>query len=161
AMNEWKVGVLQQVAEQVVALEQRLIGFRHDDSAAGQQPPLLREARQALAQEAQANLAICKQAIESYLSSRERLHLANLAEVLDSVRGAALFLERSELIELIERVLQFITLLPARDGENLLAEVEALADILVILEFLFGTPVDQPLDAALLQLARVTAMTLS
>ena len=152
---------LKQVAEQVVALEQRLIGFRHDDSAAGQQPPLLREARQALAQEAQANLAICKQAIESYLSSRERLHLANLAEVLDSVRGAALFLERSELIELIERVLQFITLLPAHDGKNLLAEVEALADTLIILEFLFGTPVDQPLDAALFQLARVTAMTLS
>lgn len=152
---------LKRVAEQVVALEQRLIGFRHDDSAGDQQPPLLREARQALAQEAQANLAICKQAIESYLSSRESLHLANLTEVLDSVRGAALFLERSELIELIERVLQFITLLPAHDGKNLLAEVEALADTLIILEFLFGTPVDQPLDAALLQLARVTAMTLS
>lgn len=148
------------IAERVVAFEQRLIEFRHGDTGADQPLPLLREARQTLAQESRANLAICKQAIENYLSSRESLHLANLAEVLDSVRGAALFLERSELIELIERVLHFIALLPTHDGPNVPAEVEALADILVILEFLLGTPVDQPLDAALLQLARVTAATL-
>lgn len=153
---------LKLIAEWLVALEERLLGFRHDDASnpLDQQPPLLREAKQRLGQESLASLAICKQAIESYLDSAESLHLANLAKVLDSVRGALIFLDRSELIEVIEQSLHFITALPSHDKKNPPAQIEQLADTLIILEFLLATPAGQPLDPALLQLAKVTAATL-
>lgn len=153
---------LKLIAERLVALEVRLLGFNHGDAGnpLDQQPPLLREAKQRLGQESRASLAICKQAIESYLNSAESLHLANLVEVLDSVRGALIFLDRSELIEVIEQSLRFITALPSHDQKSPPAQIEQLADTLIILEFLLATPAGQPLDTALLQLAKVTAATL-
>ncbi|MEH6388322.1 ferrous iron transporter B [Pseudomonas profundi] len=146
-LDTWRMGdnaLLEEVADAVLQAEtavDRLDGDGETDSAAGSEetdePLALKEARIVLIEESQAGLALAKRAVTAYMESgHDVMHLMNVPDSLETVRGGLIFLGMSRAANVIRLAGCFIK-------ENMLdrkllphpQQLEVLADALTGIEF--------------------------
>ncbi|GAA6133336.1 type IV pilus/biofilm regulator FimL [Oceaniserpentilla sp. 4NH20-0058] len=98
------------------------------------------EARIVLYDEINTGLSVSKRAIASYVDNKDKLHLANIAQALSGVKGALIFLNEEQAVQVIWAAIRFLnekvlnTDHPA--GE---AKLEVLADVLTSIEYYIET----------------------
>ncbi|WP_150304008.1 ferrous iron transporter B [Pseudomonas saliphila] len=146
-LETWRLGdtgVLEKIADAVLQAEtavDRLDGDGEPDAAAGtdeaDEPLALKEARIVLIEESQAGLALAKRAVTAYMESgNDVMHLMNVPDSLETVRGGLIFLGMSRAANVIRLAACFIK-------ENMLdrkllphpQQLEVLADALTGIEF--------------------------
>ncbi len=98
------------------------------------------EARIILFDEIESGLALAKRAIASFADSNDKLHLANVKQSLDGLRGALIFLDQPQACGVIEGSIKYLekrvlsSELPVDE-----AKLEALADALASVEYYIET----------------------
>lgn len=98
------------------------------------------EARIVLFDEINTGLSVSKRAIGSYVDNNDKLHLANIAQALSGVKGALIFLNEAQAVQIIELAIRFLnekvlnTDHPADE-----AKLEVLADVLTSIEYYIET----------------------
>lgn len=145
-LETWRLGdtsVLEQIADAVLQAEtavDRLEGQGEGegvDADAPDEPLALKEARIVLIEESQAGLALAKRSVTAYMESgNDVMHLMNVPDSLETVRGGLIFLGMSRAANVIHLAARFIK-------ENMLdrkllpqpQQLEVLADALTGIEF--------------------------
>ncbi len=116
----------------------------------------LAEARIVVVDESHAGLALAKRAISSYIeSSGDKLHLANVAQVLDSVRGAMAMIEQERAAHIVGNCLACIND-ELYENEQMPTEkvLETLADAISSVEyFIESMQYSNSQNVSLLQIA--------
>ena len=145
-LETWRMGdtsVLEEVADAVLQAETTVDRLDCDgdaDSTTGaelEEPIALKEARIVLIEESQAGLALAKRAVTAYMESgNDVMHLMNVPDSLETVRGGLIFLGMSRAANVIRLAACFIR-------DNMLdrkvlphpQQLEVLADALTGIEF--------------------------
>lgn len=98
------------------------------------------EARIILFDEINSGLSVSKRAIASYVETSEKLHLANISQALNGVKGALIFLNEDQCVQIIKMAIRFLNekVLP-NDGAADEARLEVLADVLTSIEYYIET----------------------
>ena len=118
--------------------------------------PHLSEAIIVVIEESIAGLALTKRSITSYVESKgDKLHLANLSQVLDTIRGAMLVIGNIKVANIIANCMSCITI-DLFENETMPDDkvLETLADALTSLEYYIESmSVSQNVNDALLKLS--------
>lgn len=94
------------------------------------------EARIILFDEVATGLSLAKRAISSYAETGDKLHLANVKQTLNGVRGALIFLKELRACAVVTAALKFInSQMMAADSLVAEAKIEILADVLTGVEY--------------------------
>lgn len=94
------------------------------------------EARIILFDEVATGLSVAKRAISSYAETGDKLHLANVKQTLNGVRGALVFLKEERACAVITGALRFINAqMMASDSLVSESKIEILADVLTGVEY--------------------------
>lgn len=94
------------------------------------------EARIILFDEVATGLSLAKRAISSYAETGDKLHLANVKQTLNGVRGALIFLKEPRACAVVTAALKFInSQMMAADSPVAEAKIEILADVLTGVEY--------------------------
>ena len=135
------------VADAVLSIEQAIKLFEETgvqpvistdkDEQNGHESPFLYEAIVVVVEEALAALLLAKRSITSYVESKgDKLHLESIGQVMDSVRGAMLMIEKPRVAEIIVNCIDCINV-ELFENESLPEEriLETLADAMTSLEY--------------------------
>lgn len=98
------------------------------------------EARIVLFDEINTGLSVSKRAIASYVDTHEKLHLANISQALNGVKGALIFLNEAQSVNVVNAAIRFLNeqVLNSEQpaGES---KLEILADVLTSIEYYIET----------------------
>lgn len=157
---------LVEVADAILSIEQAIKyfedkGHEPDQPLSGlgsqmRENTFLTEARIIIISESQAGLALAKRAITSFIDSGgDKLHLANIAQVMDGVRGAMLMIEQDKAAALVMSCLDCInTELYESEQAPTSKVLETLADAISSVEYYIESmQYSNAQNAALLKLA--------
>ncbi len=146
-LGSWQPGdnqVLEHIADAVLHAELLVTRMESDGETlstleADQQhtPVELKEAHIVLVEESQAGLALARRAMTAYVESdHDRMHLMNVPDTLETVRGGLIFLGMTRAAEIIRTATRFIreTMLE-RQKAPVESQLEVLADALTSIEF--------------------------
>jgi hypothetical protein len=146
-LSRWQPGenqTLEQIADAVLHAELLVTGMESAGDMIGslgedqQSAPIeLKEAHIVLVEESQAGLALARRAMTAYVESdHDCMHLMNVPETLETVRGGLIFLGMTRAAEIIRTATRFIreTLLE-RQKAPAESQLEVLADALTSIEF--------------------------
>lgn len=147
ALDEWQSGdskVLEQVADVILEADLLVTRMANEDLSIGSlsaeqadAPVELKEAHIVLVEESQAGLALARRALVAYVESdSDRMHLLNVPDTLESVRGGLIFLGMERAAQIISKASRFIreTMLEGTIATDA-HELDVLADALTSVEF--------------------------
>jgi len=135
------------VADAVLSIEQAIKLFEetgihpelnlNTDEQEGSESPFMFEAVIVVVEESLAGLVLAKRSITSYIESKgDKMHLESIGQIMDSIRGAMLMIERPRVAEIIVNCIDCINS-ELFENESLPEEriLETLADALTSLEY--------------------------
>jgi len=135
------------LADGIIRIEQEMRGMTQSglDHSSLVDPVSLAEARIAVLSESMTAMTLIKRAIGSYVdSSGDPLHVKNIGKSLHDVAGSLIFLERSEVAELLYELEIFVArkMLEAdsKPGEQ---QLEAFADAITAIEYFLDSMIGQ------------------
>ena len=146
-LQGWQVGdtsTLERIADAVLHAELLVTRMESEGEVVGSlgsdqqsSPVELKEAHIVLVEESQAGLALARRAMTAYVESdHDRMHLMNVPDTLETVRGGLIFLGMTRAAEIIRSATRFIgEALLERQNPPLEAQLEVLADALTSIEF--------------------------
>ena len=146
-LQGWQVGdtsTLERIADAVLHAELLVTRMGNEGEVVGSlgsdqqsSPVELKEAHIVLVEESQAGLALARRAMTAYVESdHDRMHLMNVPDTLETVRGGLIFLGMTRAAEIIRSATRFIgEALLERQNPPLEAQLEVLADALTSIEF--------------------------
>jgi hypothetical protein len=134
------------VADAVLGIEQAIKRFEETGIQSevefsrlheGLEPPCIIEAVNVVITESKAGLTLAKRSISSYVESRgDKLNLANISQVMDTIRGAMLMIEQPRVASIITKSMACINVeLLENDSMSEDRILETLADALTSLEY--------------------------
>ena len=98
------------------------------------------EARIILFDEINTGLSVSKRAIGSFVDSKDKLHLANIAQALSGVKGALIFLNEQQAVQVIDASIRFVNeKVLGSDLQYSESKLEVLADVLTSIEYYIET----------------------
>jgi len=152
------------VADAVLNIEQAIKRFEETGIRAevdislddNEESPFMSEAILVVIEEAKAGLALAKRAITSYVESKgDKLHIANIAQVMDCIRGAMILVERPRVANIVVNCMDCINT-ELFENESMPEDriLETLADALTSLEyFIESMNLKETVNDALLKLS--------
>lgn len=134
---------VERLADGILRVEQDVSGIVQSKHLADNEnvdPVTLKEANIAIISEAVTALVMVKRAVAAYVDSGDKLHIKNVGKSLRDVSGAALFLEKKQLREMLMSLDDFIErhVLEASVSPSL-EDMDAFADAITAVEYYLDT----------------------
>lgn len=131
------------LADEIIRIEQDVHAITQSNRLTDERlidPVTLKESNIAVISESITALVMVKRAVAAYVDSGDKLHVKNVGKSLHDVSGAVVFLERSELREILIELEDFITyqVLDSRVPPTA-SDLDAFADAVTAIEYYLDT----------------------
>lgn len=131
------------IADEIIRIEQDVQAITQNNRLTDERlidPVTLKESNIALISESVTALVMVKRAVAAYVDSGDKLHVKNVAKSLHDVGGAVVFIEKSELREILFELEEFIIhgVLESRAPPSN-SDLDAFADAVTAIEYYLDT----------------------